>query len=238
MRMICQQMRMKIIEWNIYRKNNQPLNDYDMTTGRIATRVYLFFLALSITNLILFTSLQTDIHRINIDQPSEQYSSNLHCPCTQISINYSSFTTLSPRYHPICSSLFITPEWINSISGIENNEFHYEHVDFHLIGQSFFSTISVLCSTAESTVNAAWFVFNHSILITENAISKDEFLIRTTAALEQFQMNTIKEFQRLFSLIRLHTKTMLSAKRTNVEFYTRQSVNDLQVIIIILFCRS
>ena len=237
-RTIYRSMKVKISELNFYQKNNQRPDVYVMATGRISTRVYLFFLALSITNLIIFTSLQTDIHRITIDHPSakifeklhQKYSSTLQCPCTQMAINYGSFISLSPRYHPVCSSLYISNEWINSIPGIENIDFHYQHDDFHLVGQPFFSTISVLCSTAQSTLDAAWFIFNHSTLITENAISKDELIIRTNTIFEQFEINTIKEFKRLFSLIRLHTKTMLSAKRTNVEFYTRQSVDDLQVI--------
>ena len=230
-------MKTKIIEMNIYTTTTQPIEPYDLTTTRISTRVYFFVLILSIMNLIIFTGLQTDIHTHEVRNPSaeifanlyEKYSSTLQCSCSEISINYGSFVSLSPRYHPICSSAYLSSEWINSIEGTLNNDTFYQHEDFHMFGQSFFLTISVLCSTAQSTLNGAWFIFNHSTLITDNALSKEELLVRTHSALDQFQSNTINEFKRLFALIRIHTKTMLSAKRTNIEFYTRQTADDVEV---------
>ncbi len=227
-------MKVKITQLNLYTIDGRETDPYDLTTAIISTRIYLLFLGLSITNLIIFTSLQIQIQSFTIENPSREtfedlhnkYSTTLQCPCSQIAINYGSFVSLAPKYHPVCSSPYVSTEWILSIIGKINPNFTYDHYDFHVVGQAFFSTVSVLCSTARSTLSSAWFIFNHSTLITDQSISNRELISRTNSTLDQFESNTINEFKRLFSLIRLHTKTMLSTQRSNIDLYTNQVIAD------------
>jgi hypothetical protein len=228
--------RMKIIitQLNLYKIDRRNTDPYNLTTAIISTRIYLLVLGLSITNLIIFTSLQIDIQSITVENPSRKtfedlhnkYSTTLQCPCSQIAINYGSFVSLSPKYHPVCSSPYVSTAWILSIIGQINPQFIYTHYDFHMVGQAFFSTVSILCSTAQSTLSGAWLIFNHSTLIIDHALPYKELISRTNSTLDQFESNTINEFKRLFSLIRLHAKTMLSTKRSNIDLYTRQLIND------------
>ena len=227
-------MKVKITQLNLYKIDHRNTNPYDLTTAIISTRIYLLLLGFAITNLVIFTSLQIEIRSVTVENPSRKifedlhnkYSTTLQCPCSQIAINYGSFVSLSPKYHPVCSSPYISKAWILSIIGKVNPNFVYNHYDFHMVGQAFFSTVSVLCSTAQSTLFGAWFIFNHSKLITNHAVSNRELISRTNSTLDQFELHTINEFKRLFSLIRLHTKNMLSTKRSNIDLYTRQLIND------------
>ncbi len=102
-------MKVKITQLNLYTIDGRETDPYDLTTAIISTRIYLLFLGLSITNLIIFTSLQIQIQSFTVENPSREtfedlhnkYSTTLRCPCSQIAINYGSFVSLAPKYHPV-----------------------------------------------------------------------------------------------------------------------------------------
>jgi hypothetical protein len=234
-------MKVNLIQLNLCKIDSSNTDSYDLITAIISTRIYLVFLGLSIPIIIIFLSLQMHIHNFTVENPSRKAYEHLHnnylttfqCPCSLIAISYGSFVSRSPKYHPVCSSPYISLRWINSIVGTVNPNFSYSHEDFHRVGQAFFSTVSVLCSVAQLTLSGAWLIFNHSTLITDRVVSDRELMIRTNSILDQFESNTIHEFKRLLSLIRLHSKTMFSAKQSNADLYTRQLINNtIQVMFI------
>jgi len=226
-------MKVKVTLLNVYKIKSDNIDPYDLATAKISTRIYLLFVCLSVTILIIFSSLQMQIQNITVEHPSQEtyehlrniHSTALQCPCSQIAINYGSFVSLSPKYHPVCSSQYMSFEWIDSIEGTFNPNFEYRHEDFHAVGQAFFSTISVLCTLAQSTLESTWLNFNHSALITDHVLSNQELMIRANSILAQFESNTINEFKRLLSLIRLHTKTMFSTKKSNADLYTNRLID-------------
>ncbi|CAF4406923.1 unnamed protein product, partial [Adineta steineri] len=136
--------------------------------------------------------------------------------------SYELFTSLSPTFHPICSSLFLSNDWIVSISDMLISYAAYDPLDFRVAGPVFFNAMNTLCSLSNITIYDAWYEFSQSLLITDLVVTESEFKTRTNATIEQFQENTLNEFKRILSLDDLHAKTMYNMGYDNLELYTDQ----------------
>ncbi|CAF1332867.1 unnamed protein product, partial [Rotaria sordida] len=103
-------------------------NQHQISYQRIATRLYLFVLLISLIIISFYLLLNEDLQQKTIHQPSKFqykelekiYSSNLYCPCSTVSMSYSTFITIEPYFHQVCSSDFISDAWINYIKGNDN----------------------------------------------------------------------------------------------------------------------
>ncbi|CAF3917155.1 unnamed protein product [Rotaria sordida] len=154
----------------------------------------------------------------------KKYPLTLKCPCNQIVIPYGSFISFSPEYHPVCSSLFISDEWIISTRGRTSIDI-YPTVKFEESGPYFFNTLAALCSLTQSTLSNAWQIFNRSSLITVQALSYEELIDRSNATLQQFIRNTLAEFKRIRRLISTHSHSMFLADY-NTKFSTSHVNNN------------
>ena len=74
--------------------------------------LYIFY---SITAFNLYTK-TVEIRNITLskykDLSLKQSYNSLQCPCSKMSIKYKSFLQIEPRFHQICSSDFVSNEWI------------------------------------------------------------------------------------------------------------------------------
>ncbi|CAF1180168.1 unnamed protein product [Adineta steineri] len=223
-------MKNKIIALNLFKTAAARTNPFELKTTRIMTYVYLItmVLALSIVTIYLLTSIR--VHTETMQNPSqmifenlnEKYTNTLQCPCSSIANTYESFTSLSPTFHPICSSLFISVDWIISLSDVNIVDAAYDPIDFHVTGPIFFNAMKTLCSLSNMTIYDSWYEFNQSLLITDLVVAESEFATRTNATIEQFQKNTLNEFKRILSLVDLHTRTMYNTGYDNLDLYTDQ----------------
>ena len=97
---------------------------------QIASRVYVIFFVLTFVNLTAFTAFTPQTHVTEFTSPTqskfdslrEQYSLSLTCPCSQVSISNSEFLFIQPTaYHQVCSSYFVSSNFINSIWGSDRS---------------------------------------------------------------------------------------------------------------------
>lgn len=124
--------------------------------------------------------------------------------------------SLSPRYHTICSSEYISDYWLSYFGRIEIDldSIGFLATDFRISGLTFFDLIRVLCETSHKTVESALRVFRVNRLVTLNALSRLQFQIETTTRLKQFQQQTIASFLDLIELIRSLIQTNQIAEET------------------------
>ena len=117
-------MKKMSVELNLFDTAPGSTDPYQLATERITTRVYLISLALSISILIFYTSISPRFEIITIRNPLgddfnkfyEQYRSTLHCPCHQITIAYGLFMSISPVFHPVCTSWLVSEEWFRYLT--------------------------------------------------------------------------------------------------------------------------
>ncbi|CAF3628193.1 unnamed protein product [Rotaria sp. Silwood1] len=225
-------IRIQMIEFNLFKTPITRHDSYELTTSRITTRIYLLVLFLSIIILIIYTASKVEKQVVTIENPSKvvyenlfkKYPLTLKCPCNQIIIPYGSFISFASEYHPVCSSLFISDEWIISTRGRYPLDI-YPTVKFEESGPYIFNTLATLCSLIQNTLSNAWQIFNRSSLITSQTLSYEELIDRSNATLQQFIRNTVAEFKRLRKLISTHNHGMFLADY-NTKFSTSHVNNN------------
>ncbi|CAF4129948.1 unnamed protein product, partial [Adineta steineri] len=223
-------MKIQMVELNLFKTAEARTNSFELKTTRIMTYVYLITMLLAVCIVTIYLLASIQVRTETLQKPSqiifenlnEKYTNTLQCPCSSIANSYESFTSLSPTFHPICSSQFISDAWIISLSDVNIPDAAFDPLDFHVTGPIFFNAMYTLCYLSNTTIYDAWYEFNQSLLITDLVVTESEFATRTNVTIAQFQENTLNEFQRILSLIDLHTRTMYNMGFDNVQLYTDQ----------------
>ena len=108
---------------------------------KILGDIVLFVLAI-LFNLVLFALAQNRLTTIVIKEPSivkykqlqAIYATNLDCPCSTVTIPYDTFASVQFRLHEICSSIFISDDWIAALYIPDAS--HYLPTDFRSTGSA------------------------------------------------------------------------------------------------------
>ncbi|CAF4210001.1 unnamed protein product, partial [Adineta steineri] len=180
-------MKMKLLTLNMF-----PYLS-DITDGIYSTRVYLLSFVVGIIILVFYASISVQIRSITVYQPSlneyeqlyKQYSPRLVCPCTRLSISYSSMIDIVPHYHQVCLSDFIKDDiWFLYFRGVP---LPLNTLDFRVMGMGWFSLLQTLCRMSNETVTNELSVFNHMQFMSSQVVPNDLFSIQTSALIRQFQ---------------------------------------------------
>ena len=115
---IIQKLIKLVREANLFKQ--YPSTDRQIRYQRYATRLHICLLSVSVGILAVYTLLSESTHRETVFHPTESeylrlaqaYPSSLSCPCTSISMPYSTFISIEPHYHQLCSSDLISSQWI------------------------------------------------------------------------------------------------------------------------------
>ena len=226
-------IRILLIDMSLFQTRASRTDAFALETSKIATRVYLVSLTLSVVIITTFILSSSRTQSINLQNPSQQvfqhfynkYQSTIQCPCQHIVIPYKSFVSLSVQFHPVCASVFINDTWILAVSKMNSDYSIYSLLDLRVSGATFFNTLAALCSLSQATVNDNWYIFGQNSLITDVVLSELEFQNRIEGFVEQFEKNTIAEFKRTISMIVTHTRSLYATGSANVFLHTDQTSN-------------
>lgn len=233
-----QSIRVNVIELNLFKTSTMRTDPFERTTLMISTRIYLVILCLSMCIIVLFTWLNVRVQNVTIENPSRakfeelqrNYPRSLECPCSVIVIPHGSFISVSPQFHPVCTSTFISDDWINFFyaGGVIDTDFI--PIDIFVSGHKYFITLAALCELVKTTVLDASFIFNQSLLITGQTLPDVELMDRAYQAFNQFKSNTAAEFKRILALIRSQTTTMYTAGHGDVIWIPSPWINSTTII--------
>ncbi|CAF1033314.1 unnamed protein product [Rotaria sordida] len=137
-----------------------------------------------------------------IHQPSEFqfkeldkiYSSNLYCPCSTVSMNYSTFMTIEPYFHQVCSSDLISDAWINYLSGSSLMNDFLPIFNYETSGVFHFQLLSMLCQHAQQTVNISIKTFLQTQFLSSQVISQNQFEAKINSSINDWKSRTIEQF--------------------------------------------
>ncbi|CAF3201804.1 unnamed protein product [Rotaria sp. Silwood2] len=207
----CRWVKTQAVNLNVFESEASRTNAFHWQTAIVTTRVYLLMLVLAIIILITFTSLQNHTETVSVLNPSEiiyddlytQYPTTIQCPCKHISVYYRLFTSILVRYHPICSSSFISDRWINILFNA-NISFFYP-IDFRSSATGQFQLLASLCSLVLTSVSDAIDDFLSANFLTPYIFSRLQFDEQIQAQSLFVQISTENIFQNLLHLLRSTT---------------------------------
>jgi hypothetical protein len=233
---IYTRLKTKIQTLNLF-EDIEKTEEEDLKNQRIATWIFLILLFLSIFSLLLYSSLTGITRTIVIQQPTitiykdlqSKYPNTLFCPCQQILNQYSSFiVSLTPKFNQICSSDFVSEQWLNYVNYrlLPQIEYHLLF-DFRHSAYSFFQMLRTLCTLISQTIDDRLINFYATALITNNLLSEEIFLATTLASKDQFIHTTASSFNISLNSLRsiIQGNNILNRLETNyhvstIEIYT------------------
>ena len=184
---------------------SEKLSSTDKQTEReeiIATRIYLLLFLLSLAAALLYAgpfneeTKPTLIHLPTSDKVNELHTQNistLSCPCSTAAIRRSKFLTITPQYHSICSSDYVTPSyWINLIKKKDKIS---KQLGTH------YRILATLCQQAHRFITSAQNEFSADELISVETIPQSSFLIQTEALVSTFISEIPADYRRIQKLI-------------------------------------
>ncbi|CAF3731788.1 unnamed protein product [Adineta steineri] len=120
------------------------------------------------------TVTESDIAPDIFDRLYSKYNETLSCPCSITSISYKNFVSNTIKLHPVCSSRFVSEEWIHAL--YLSNASRYGVSDFRTTASSQFEILSSFCSLAQDIVDH-----------TKNDVGSEEFVTIDLLSDEQVQ---------------------------------------------------
>lgn len=198
-----------ILGLNLF-KSAKSVQPDDLKRQLWSTRLYILCLCMTVFILTGYNSIHQNTKTVTFNSPSManvehwQIDSSifysLQCPCSHISSDYKELITLVPTYHQICSSVYISSEWVNGVIELYNNMSFIYFADFRA-SVSLFQVQQSLCTLATSTVSNALMNFNQSQLVTENLLTREAFINQMNSSVESFKQATTNEFLGLLHLL-------------------------------------
>ncbi|CAF4061530.1 unnamed protein product [Adineta steineri] len=154
----------------------------------LSTRLYIV-LIISLIILTTYTSLSNRIENKTVISPSQsiyenlqqKYANSLQCSCTKISIPYGSFVKIVPLFHQVCSSDFISQQWINSI--FQTNSTFIWPIDVRTSLSAMWQLIRTFCQSSINITTDAMNQFDNSLLINTMLLTEELLEAKVQAAL-------------------------------------------------------
>ncbi|CAF2215269.1 unnamed protein product, partial [Rotaria magnacalcarata] len=177
-------------------------NQHQINYQRIATRFYFVVLLISVIIFSFYLLLNEDLLQKTIHQPSEFqfkeletiYSANLYCPCSTVSMGYSTFITIEPYFHQVCSSDLVSDAWINRIKGDDVLDDYWAVFDYRNGGVFNFLLLSMFCQHAQQTVNISIKTLLQTQFLSSQVISQNQFETEVNVSINAWKSQTVDQF--------------------------------------------
>jgi hypothetical protein len=184
-------------------------DEYELQNERISTRLFIILLTIILTVLLLYTSLERVTKTGSMETPTlaqysklyATYSQTLTCPCTTISINYGKFLHVEYTFHQVCSSVFVTENWISYLAKFYQYEELYVD-DFRLSGTYTFQALNSFCDLINRTISDSLTSFYSSQYVSAFVTPSELFQSQLQSLFLQFISTTTNEFLLSVDMIR------------------------------------
>ena len=181
---------------------------HDIYRQRWSTRVYILFLSVTLTIILLHIKLNVQVMQITVTKPSfsdvsnlqkQAFSLSLQCPCSYMSASMKHFVKFNPTYHEVCwnkHNFLVLYEWLIGHFGST-----FTTNDFRQAGP-IFKVLKSFCELSEITVSNAIHEFNATQLVTENLLTLELFTSRMNSSVTYLISGTSNRFFDMIMLIK------------------------------------
>lgn len=150
----------------------------------------------------------------------------LQCPCSHISIKYELFISIVPRFHQVCSSDFVSDQWIAYLYGEGDLTERFAPTDFQYSASSQFQLLASLCRLSQEAVNYTLAQLATSDFINGYVLSATAHNERIRMTISELEATVPNLYVSTLSLVRVTTgaNMLLTASATNWIFDTPTTI--------------
>lgn len=180
---------------------------------RHATRLYIVFLTLAFFVLFLYTISTEETEVFTIQNPTQKqyeelyadFGATIDCSCQTIGIPYSQFLNITARYHQICFSPFIYPDFITQLAMIrQDSPFHPG--DFMLMSVNYFQWLTAFCALSQLVFPNQLVAFQNRLFVNNKLLPAEAFQVQAEKLVDFF----IKDLQYYFARGIKQTREMIA----------------------------
>ncbi|CAF3129137.1 unnamed protein product [Rotaria sp. Silwood2] len=200
----------------------KELNLFDDLTSRsdafhhrmaiISTRIYLVLLTLAVLILIIYVEPDGQTQVFTVQNPSltiyeilkKKDVNTLSCPCSQVTIPYTTFVSMSTLFHPICSSWFVSNDWINLL--FDPDISYFFQLDFRSSATGQFQMLSSLCSFVKQSVRDSIDDFLFNTFFSPQLVTQQLMDAQVQSETLFLRTSTVNFVRQVLSLIRSTTQ--------------------------------
>ncbi|CAF3741606.1 unnamed protein product [Adineta steineri] len=199
---------------NLFQSIPPSTDEHDLRTQILSTRLFIFLLTLCLIILLVYNSLISVIRTDILKTPSYQkyeelyskYPKTLTCPCKTIRINYTDILHINYTLHQVCTSIFVTKDWIDYLT--YTGEFNTIYGDdFRSNGRFTFQALAAFCELANRTVSNSLAEFLLNMYISATVTPLELFQSQILTFIDQFNSSITNNFLRSFDLVLSTTHT-------------------------------
>jgi len=221
-RTIFQQLKQLIENLNLFPTVSSLTDPDTVRKEKLATKVYIILLIVGISILSLYTYFMIVVKTVHIQNPKIdeytqlylEYEEQLICPCKKLSINYEEIISIRVTMHQLCSSHFITNDWLRYIKSTTIN---LNFDDFRSFSIYTFETLQILCQLVNRTINTNLKNFYSNQYISSSITSRNLLQTQIDSLFTQLIISMEKTFLQTFQLIRsmIYQNALTSATSTS-----------------------
>jgi hypothetical protein len=134
------------------------------------------------------------------------HPSSLKCPCLNVMVSFSTFITLSPTLHQVCSSDYVSESWMLLLSYFEVGELGSPFTFWNGLGARHFQLLSSLCQLANQTITDAIHHLGIQFVISADVFTESDFNNQSNTTLIQFIQSIIIDFNLIVDTVHLFTQ--------------------------------
>jgi hypothetical protein len=178
-------------------------DEFEERTNVIATRIYLILLVLILLGVTLGISLTPYTRIIIIENPSRTQFESLTgsiCSCSRISPSFNDFVSVKTTFHRLCSSDFVSDQWISSVYfGVNSKEF--VPADFRSSAFAQFQALASFCRLSQANVNQSLSSFGSTSFISSRVLFESDFQLEVDVIINQFKLRIANTFKTQMELV-------------------------------------
>ncbi|CAF1306333.1 unnamed protein product [Adineta ricciae] len=223
-----------IYNFNMFPSVPPSTDENDLRDERLSTRLFIPLFILSLITILFYYSLINVTITVTRENPSlseyrqlyEEHSQTLTCPCTKVSTNYKEFLQVTYTLHQVCSSDFVTEEWLTYLA----RTYLYQNIykdDFLYLGSSTFQALDTLCQMVNRSISNRLNEFYSHEYLSAIVTSPEIFLSTFESLLSQLRPLTTSSFLLSFEIIQRTTanNVIMSAFLSNYQFIGSLDLN-------------
>ncbi|CAF1503361.1 unnamed protein product [Adineta ricciae] len=198
-------------ELNIFERS---LNDnYQIRYQRYATRLYIILIFISVFIFTTNNFFNIVMHHSTVLNPTESqyltlqrnYLSSLSCPCSSISMSYSTFLKIEPQYHHICFSDIVSSKWIHRFHGKSSIPGSLSPMDYHENANVQFQYLANFCHRIRHLIDDATLDFLNDQFVSSTILSPNIFEAQIKLLFEDWKSTIKNQILRTIDIIRATT---------------------------------
>jgi hypothetical protein len=237
-RLLLSKLKDYLVTFNLFPSVPPTTNEYELQNQKISTRLFIILLTLILTILLLYTSLATITKTVIVKTPTldqyfhlyAKYPQTLTCACTKISIDYEKLVNVQYSFHQVCTSDFITEDWINYLLS-STEVFSLNYGDFRWTAPYSFQALRAFCELINTTISNSLDQFYSSKYVGAYVIPSKLFLSQVQALIDQFILTTTNNFLLSLSMVRDTTQDNALLSGTQMNYYLLYSQDSYRTFI-------